>query len=101
MTKTHKKYDILYHGTDLKGAERIETIGFPGRLLNEHAGPIYTVFLTDNIYKAKSWGEILIEVSLRGVETHYFFDGDGWFFYALADELNARSSWRVIDNELK
>ena len=97
MTRTNKKYDVLYHGTDSQGAEYIKLKGFPSSELNEHDGPCHVVFLTDDIRKARKWGEVLIEVQLEGIETHYFFNGDYWYFYVLADEINAQSSWRVID----
>ncbi len=97
MTKTNEKYDTLYFGTDLQGIEHIKAKGFPGTLLNEHAGPCYAVFLTDKINIAKKWGGVLIEVCLNGVETHSFYNGDYWHFYVLANELNDKSSWKIIE----
>ena len=90
-----RQFHILYHGTD--DIECIKAEGFSGSRLNEGIGrPVYAVFLTEDITKARRWGKTVIKVHLEGIPTYWFYE-HGWHYYAEADELNARSRWEVIE----
>lgn len=93
----------LYHGTKSRNARAIEVEGWLGSELSTFTDGFShvengVVFLTDDIEEAKSYGDVVIEVHLEGVEFFPFDDGfTKPHFYAYANDINENSWWEVIN----